>query len=264
MNPPVFVIGVPRSGTTWLQHMLKAHPALAGPAAETAVFETLHELHANGRVATAAGPVAVTEALRGFVTTLFEGWLSANAPDADRIVEKTPLHAEHLDTIARVFPSATVIGITRDGRDVVRSLLEMDAAPDDASRAARRWADITGKVARGLPQFERYANVRYEALVADPVGGVVALLELMDLTVDEAVRAEIERRAAERVSQYNTTGDVGSGKWETMRAADRRAVYRYAGDRLAELGYVTAEQLATERGRLAYRVENLLTRVRRP
>ncbi len=66
-----------------------------------------------------------------------------------------------------------------------------------------------------------------------------------------------------RVSQYNTTGDVGPGKWRTLSARDLRTVYRYAGDRLVETGYVSADELRHQRSRLVYRVEEAARRVRR-
>ena len=99
-------------------------------------------------------------------------------------------------------------------------------------------------------------------MLSDPVKAVADVLAWLGLSVDDGVRAEIGRRAGERVSQYNTTGDVGSGKWTSMPARDLRAVYRHAGDRLVELGYISAHELARARARPAYRLESTLRRTR--
>jgi hypothetical protein len=241
LRPPVFVVGVPRSGTTWLQNMLLAHPALAGPEDETSVFVSLRALRDNARRPSSESVTGwidlpdLLHAMRAFAAALFSSW----SPDK-QIVEKTPLHAEHLPLIAELFPEASVISIHRDGRDVVRSLLEMEAATDSVDVAATRWAEITQRVRDTIGALPHARDERYETLLAEPVPKVTELLEWLGLSVDESVRAEIARRAAQRVSRYNTTGDVGAGKWKSLRPRQLRAVYRRAGERLLQLGYIDA------------------------
>jgi hypothetical protein len=235
---PVFIVGVPRSGTTWVENMLLAHPALAGPQVETFLFVSLQPLWNNAALRSWIAQDALAVAIRRFVSSL----LAAYAPPA-RLVEKTPLHGEHMPLIEAVFPDASFISVHRDGRDVVQSLLELDAAPtDDVVVAATRWSEITREISATLPTLRRARDVRYESLLADPVGGVAELLTWLGLPTDDAVLAEVARRAGERVSQYNTTGDVGTGKWRTMSRQQIRAVYRHAGARLVELGYLSRRE----------------------
>ena len=223
---PVFVVGVPRSGTTWVENMLLAHPALDGPRVETAVFVSLRQLWNND----ALSHDVVGLAIRRFVNTLLAPW-------GPRVVEKTPLHAEHLSLITNVFPDASIISVHRDGRDVVQSLLEMEAGTDDVVVAATRWSEITREVSRVLPSLPRARDLRYESMLDDPVGAIADLFAWLGLSADDEVMAEVRRRAGERVSQYNTTGEVGAGKWRSLSRRQLRAVYRHAGDRLEELGY---------------------------
>ena len=231
---PIFVVGVPRSGTTWVENMLLAHPALDGPRVETSLFVSLQALWNNAVVRAWIPEAELALAIRGFVSELLAPW---GPLPGRRLVEKTPLHAEHMPLIAAVFPDASFISVHRDGRDVVQSLLEMESGTDDVVVAATRWSEITREVSATLPALARARDLRYESLLDDPVGALTELFAWLDLPCDDDVLAEVGRRAGERVSQYNTTGDVGAGKWQKLSRKQLRAVYKHAGDRLAELGY---------------------------
>jgi hypothetical protein len=229
---PVFVVGVPRSGTTWVQNMLLAHPALDGPRVETSIFVSLQPLWNNERLRDWMPAAELAAALRTFVSELLSGY-------GPRVVEKTPLHAEHMPLIQSVFPDAAFISVHRDGRDVVQSLLQMESATDDVVVAATRWSEITREVSAVLPTLTQARDMRYESMLADPVGAIADLFAWLGLPADADTMTEVHRRAAERVSQYNTTGDVGAGKWQNLSRKQLRAVYRHAGDRLVELGYLS-------------------------
>ncbi len=268
--PPVFIVGVPRSGTTWLEQMLMAHPAIDGPGRETSIFVSLRALRDNiarpesESLAAWIEPAELVAAMRVFVDGLFAHHLSTKGSSAPVFLEKTPMHAEHFRLISEVFPDAAIISIHRDGRDVVRSVLEMEAAIDSATLTASRWTEITRAVSQEFPHLPKARDERYEDLLRDPVASVSDLLAWLGLPVTDDVLAELSARVGVRVSQYNTTGDVGSGKWRSLSARDLRAVYRFAGDRLVETGYVSADELQRERARAVYRIEEAMRRVRRP
>lgn len=260
-QPPIFVVGCPRSGTTWLRHLLLAHPAIAGPENETAIFIALRGLFDNPGVTECVERKELVAIVRRFARELFADYLAAHAPHATRFIEKTPLHARHLDLIGEIFPEAYIVSIHRDGRDVVRSLLELDVGTDDAAVAAQAWVDVTRAVENFIRRFPRVRDERYEAWLVDPVVGAVDLLAWLGLPPDGAVVEELRRRAPERVSQYNTTGDVGPGKWRQLSTRDLRTVISVAGDRLLELGYGGEDATVTAP---ASGIGRFLRRVRRP
>jgi hypothetical protein len=268
-GPPVFIVGVPRSGTTWLEHMLLAHPAIDGPERETSIFVSLRALRdnvaqpASAGLAALIGPDELIAAMRTFVASLFANYLAHAGSTATRFLEKTPLHAEHLRLIAEVFPDAAIISVHRDGRDVVRSVLEMESATDSVFIAASKWTEVTTTVGEEFPKLPAARDERYEELLRDPVAAVTDILNWLGLPVDDAVREDVRARVDLRVSQYNTTGPVGPGKWRELSARDLRGVYRYAGDRLVEMGYVSADELRRARSAPLYRVEDVARRVRR-
>jgi hypothetical protein len=244
LRAPVFVVGCPRSGTTWLQSMLLAHPGLAGPREETALFSSVKDIVGNDALAQRAGTGVVTGAVRDFAATMF----AASLPDGTtRLIEKTPHHALHLDIIESLFPDAFVIAIHRDGRDVVRSLLEVPFGTNDPGRAARAWVESTTAVQRFVPTSLHVRDVEYESLRQDPVAGLTDLLEWAGFGVDDAVRTELEQRSQRRVSEHNQRALA-------LDDAATHAVYRYAGDQLVTLGYVEEAELAAIRRSPRYRL----------
>jgi hypothetical protein len=240
----ILIVGSHRSGTTWLHQLVVAHPRIAGvEKAETWVFSGLAALWAN--VSGAESPqldtyvtrTAAAHAMRRFCDRAFVATME-DKPSADYFLEKTPTHSWHLDLVSALYPDAWIIHIIRDGRDVAHSGAELDFGPSDVEAAARHWRDTIERVRRDSVLFSRYREVRYEALLADPVGETSELLTWLGLDVDDSVRSQLRERAGERVSQWNTTGPVGSGKWQRLSERDRHAVLTKAGDLLTELGYV--------------------------
>jgi hypothetical protein len=265
----IFVVGCPRSGTTWIENLLRAHPSVGGPSGETALFESLGALWDNAARPPGEGLAGwidrdgLIAAVRRCCDALFGACLAAQEThEATWLLEKTPGHGWHLDLIAAVYPDAWVVSIHRDGRDVARSLVEVTFGSDDLASAARAWARLTERIDQTGPSCPRFRDIRYEDLLMDPVGVTTDLLGWVGLPVDADVMAALEARAAERVSRYNTAGEVGAGKWTGLSRADVRTIYRHAGDRLVAMGYLSARELAEARSRPAFRLGAVRDRLR--
>jgi len=236
----VLVVGCPRSGTTWLEQLLCAHPAMvAFPGGESRLFDGLHSVWLAHGATGRTDPAVVIDACRRYSDAVLARAHECAGPHATHLVEKTPAHALMLDFIGRVQPDAFVIHLQRDGRDVARSLREFELGTPTLADGARGWSDTIAAVRRDAPRLRFFRGVRYEDLVADPVAGVSALMEWTGLPVDDAVASEIAARAGRRVSQFNTAGPVGPGKWRSLTDAELREIYAVAGDDLVALGYAT-------------------------
>lgn len=203
----VFLVGAPRSGTTWLQSLLGADPTVVTPQ-ETDLFSTfVAPLQAAwdeqvGRSAdeqrarrTKGLPAVLSDAdFEDLMATLIRRVLDRVHdldPAATVIVEKSPSHSRHVDLIARYLPDAAFVHILRDGRDVAASLQAASKgwgsywAPAATPRAARAWKEsVLG--ARRAAATGRYTEVRYEDLRAGRTAPLCETFAACGIDLDDA------------------------------------------------------------------------------
>lgn len=184
---PVLIAGMPRAGTSLLEQMLDAHPAIGG-AGELGLLSRL-----AGRAAVHLGgawPDAMPDLGADAVAALAEfarEELVAAAPGVGTIIEKTPANEAALPLAARVMPEARVLWCRRDLLDAGLSCFAQDFAGalpwshdlEDVGRFARlheatmeAWIE-----AEVLP----IRQVRYEELVAEPERVLRAVLDFLGL-----------------------------------------------------------------------------------
>ncbi|AKL74376.1 sulfotransferase family protein [Actinobacteria bacterium IMCC26256] len=184
----VLLIGAPRSGTTWLQQMLGAHPLVAAPQ-ETDLFSRfLQPLLDSWERETRGGQAGIEQRrFKGLHSVLTGSEFAvtgadlvsrviANAsalkPGSEVVVEKTPSHSLCASSIALFAPRAKIIHLVRDGRDVASSLVASGNgwggwwAPKTVTRASEVWSEhIRG--ARASAGSDNYLEVRYEDMQTD-------------------------------------------------------------------------------------------------
>jgi tetratricopeptide (TPR) repeat protein len=112
---PVFVVGMPRSGTTLVAQIIHSHAA-ARSAGELAFWPDAVHKHAATLL---QGPP--DEALTRKLATGCLGVLAGRFPDPLRVVDKTPFNSDYLGVIHSVFPKARIIYLQRDPIDACLS-----------------------------------------------------------------------------------------------------------------------------------------------
>lgn len=239
MEPRLFVVGAPRSGTTLLQGLLAAHPAVH-TFPETGLFlralgmrhrlpwsylgMTLgKERKALAGLASRAGDDAPALPPRRWClrrstadALAFLDGLAA-AAGAGAWVEKTPRHVFHAGWIGRHVPGARVVHIVRDGHAVAASIRERARQyPERFTRqrrpayAVRTWNRAVRATARVAPRPEQTV-VRYEDLTADPEGELRRICRETGLVFDPAMTEPADGSAfirAHEAWKADTAGPV--------------------------------------------------------
>ncbi len=280
VNPYLFVVGCPRSGTTVLRRMVNAHPQVAIPSAEQ------HWIVACGMKRTGLTP-------HGEVTSELISMLNADDDFADlgidreqlehladprkppsyasfvsRVLDlygstqgkalvgdKTPGAVRGLPTLHELWPSAKVVHLIRDGRDVSLSAVNWRRAnklarrfptwTEDPMGSAALWWEWHVRLGREAASFlgpHLYHEVYYEDLVGDPERELQHLCAFLELRYDDAMlrfhegRQRIDPGLSAKRAWLPPT--PGLRDWKTQMAAeDIDRFETIAGDLLGELGY---------------------------
>ncbi len=169
---PLFVLGLPRSGTTLVERIINSHSAAFG-AGELTEFKKLSDqiLIEKGRYPDGLSQFAEGDA--GNLAYQYLKHLTFQAPDARRIVDKNPFNFLHLGLIHAVFPNAKIIHCRRNLMDVGLSIYMQNFADP------LPWTNELEAIGEYIKLYERLMafwrdslnikilEVHYEELVTD-------------------------------------------------------------------------------------------------
>jgi tetratricopeptide (TPR) repeat protein len=119
---PVFIVGMPRSGTTLCEQILAAHAQVHGAGERAALSATAWRLGGGDGPAALARLAALDEAALDAAAENYLAALHALAPDKTRIVDKMPGNELHLGLVGLMLPGARIIHCVRDPRDIGLSI----------------------------------------------------------------------------------------------------------------------------------------------
>jgi tetratricopeptide (TPR) repeat protein len=190
---PVFIVGMPRSGTTLMHRLLSNHPAVIG-LGETEMVDQLVETLARH---TATDYPACLSSLRATDFALLARQYRARWPreasGARYVLDKNPLNFMHIGLIARLFPEARFIHCLRDPRDVALSIYFQNFAHPRNSYAydlediGHFYAGYHALMVHWQSVFgARIQRIRYEHVVTRPEDEIRQLLSALGLEWDEA------------------------------------------------------------------------------
>ncbi|MCH8861509.1 MAG: sulfotransferase [Proteobacteria bacterium] len=221
---PIFIVGMPRSGTSLVEQILASHGEVHGAGERP-------YLHDECRREAAAAGQDLPGAISAFDDAAFRriagGYLQhlkSQAPDARCITDKMPQNFLYVGLIARAFPGAKIIHCRRDPMDTCLSIYKRfftspnPWAYDLASLGGyyRLYEKMMAHWQALLPG--RMFDIAYEDLVEDPETGIRGLLEHCNLPFDPAclefhkTRRVVTTASAAQVRQPMYKGSVGAWK----------------------------------------------------
>ncbi len=214
---PLFVIGMPRSGTKLLRELLKGNPRIGVPSAETEFlpywvnhWKKFGDLSERSRFEEFYRSVVelpyfiFMRNLEGVIQEkvwyelcqsytpagVFEALVrhDAGADYGSNTIwgDKSPGYTTHMPLLKSLFPDARFIHIIRDVRDYCLSLNR--GWGKNMVRAAQRWIDGVTKASLDSKEFpEDYLEINYEKLLEDPEKELRRCCSFLDVEFNPAM-----------------------------------------------------------------------------
>jgi hypothetical protein len=262
LEQPIFIVGTPRSGTTFLGQCIGALPSVSYH------FEPMATKSAAEHVYTEAWANVEAERFYRFV---YRNLLRLHLDGDLRFAEKTPRNCFVIPFLHRTFPDAQFVFIVRDGRDAALSHSKKPWMQDDGDnsffdtgshrfgvyprfwvepdrhdefcatstfhRCVWAWRRHTEAALQALDKMPEAAQCRlqYESFVQHPTREMHRLLEVLEVPASEA------RHAVRFVTQNVHTDSVGAWR-EELAPEQRRVAAKEAGALLERFGYIPEEE----------------------
>ena len=206
---PIFIVGMPRSGTTLMQSLLN-HNAEISIAPETHFFVHLDSMNISDlkfhKYIRSNYVKSLNLDIEEFVNSvqkeineknfkgIFEALLRTYLAKQGKTIigEKTPAHYEHLDTIFSWYPRARVIWLVRDPRAVASSYKFVPWGNKGVISPALRWRGSQRELSRWHGD-ERIYTVRYEDLVSRTNEELKKVYRFLGITSAEVIDYEKDR-----------------------------------------------------------------------
>jgi tetratricopeptide (TPR) repeat protein len=224
---PVFVFGMPRSGTTLIEQILSRHPKVFAAGETPLLGEVLDdEVKALGKAVMAPeefAPMPAEELAR--LGTDYVERLRRLAPDAERVVNKTPINFAVAGLIHLMLPNARLIHARRDPADTCVSCftrLFVDDLPytydlGELGRYYRAYEALMDHWRKALPAGVMI-DVQYEDVVDDLEGQARRIVAHCGLEWDPACldfhKAERQVRTASTLQVRQPLFKSSVGRWK--------------------------------------------------
>ncbi len=231
---PVFVIGIPRSGTTLIEQILASHPRIHG-AGELRVFQQLVD-------GLGSWPEAASRLVPSDLNRLGAAYIDRVRPLAagrSHVVDKMPANFLHAGMIRLALPNALIIHCRRDPVDTCLScytklfaaqqMFAYDLA--ELGTFHRGYQALMAHWRKVLPKH-RFIEVDYEAVIDDLEGQARRLIDAVGLPWDNScLRFHENKRQVQTASLHQVRQPIyrsSAGRWKSHAA--------HLGPLLAALG----------------------------
>jgi hypothetical protein len=211
-----FVLGAPRSGTTWVQRLIASHPMV-----HTGQESYLFYWYLGPQLKKWKDDLAITEDMRGGIglkcylqdeefrrdlksyALMLMRPMVGDLKEGEIFLEKTPLHAFNIPEILELFPKSKIIHVLRDAREAVASMVtasrswaKVRLGEMSAPQASKLWVSHVREVirARHLIPDDQFLEIRYEQLLSAPERILGEAWAFLGLKYDQGMVEDAVRR----------------------------------------------------------------------
>jgi hypothetical protein len=209
---PIFIVGLPRSGSTLLEQILASHSQVEGtrelPDIQGFALELgLRELRSDSPQFASTLPSLTRDALKALGLRYLDQTRSSRIGGKRHFIDKLPSNFFHVGLIHLILPNARIIDARRSAlaccfsnfKQHFQAGVWFSYSLDDIGRFYRSYAELMRHYDRVLPA--RVHRVQYESLVSDLEGEVRRLLEYCGLPFEEqCLRFHETRRVVQTAS----------------------------------------------------------------
>lgn len=247
MEPPIFVVGLSRAGTTLVYKTLSESALLGSLHKETHDFwASLHPPEKRGWDSHVIPPELACEADRRAVERLFYSYTGK-----PKFVDKNNQNGLSIPYLHALFPEAYFVYVKRNPGDNIHSLIEgwkkpevfglwakdlpaevnieggkfqrwcfflppgwrayLNASIEEACAFQYREMNAAILKAKPLVAKDRWCEVFYEDILADPVASFAQVFKALDIPFDDHLRRHCEKVLEK---PYNAFSNIGVGKWK--------------------------------------------------
>ncbi|MFQ5534325.1 MAG: sulfotransferase [Sphingomonadales bacterium] len=215
---PIFIVGMPRSGTTLVEQILASHPEVFGGDEITFFHEDVVNAAQGftGRAFPGGIPSLTNDAVRA-LGRLYLDKLGALSPGSPYVTDKYVANFQHIGLIRRLLPTARVIHVSRAPMDTCFSILKNYFPGDEAYHCGledmgafyRLYHDLMDHWRAVFPDF--VYSLKYEDLIAEQETETRKLLDFCGLSWHPAC-----------LEFHNTVRPVRTNSWTQVR----KPIYR--------------------------------------
>ncbi|MDA9981317.1 sulfotransferase [Gammaproteobacteria bacterium] len=264
-DSPIFIVGAARSGTTLLQYMLRSHPDISMPTAESHFFipfyhrrdefgdisqfsdlrfllesiyksrknffdEEVHGIRFDPECLARQLLERKCRTIPEVISGIFQ--VNAEAEGKVRWGDKTPYYILHLNTILEMFPNAQIIHLIRDGRDCALSMQERkwDLQIYNIYHAGITWNKyVTAGREFGKQHPECYFEILYEDVLNDPETAVKRLCEYLQVDFSSSVinykKSTYSGRSGEPHNLQKDIQKNNQSKWKKKMSPKQLSIF---------------------------------------
>ncbi|MFZ4791979.1 MAG: sulfotransferase family protein [Candidatus Competibacteraceae bacterium] len=252
---PLFVIGVPRSGTTMLARLLSTHPSIV-QTYETSAFILFDNIIKNAYYGSDAGIMygkeyqnlwsnhlasIAKEVIESFYEKIFE---VENRNDVRYWGDKHPHHNSCLPFIEKLYPDALYIYIVRDPRDVACSIAENRKVTFEQA------FDIWKKISEDYEKFQNSVDsnrlycIQYERIVENYEEAISQIMDWLHIEFSHVVREYIRCKQGQDFHDPKKRtlnfSEKSMGRWKNhLSEKENNYALFHAADYMAQYNYIT-------------------------